>query len=367
MLRPTLFHHFADQWSHQDQSAQDHVAPLQPGDALRSAPRIRQEETEPGPPIFAARLPPRMMNARSGAGPWFLGPQGHPEAVLVKPRQPLQFEPVASDWQDEAEASRAVPDGEPQQPLQFKSISPDWQDEAEAPQAVQDQDGERDMPGGLQPEFNAAAGGSLRQQDCSLATLAPPETVNHSISYSNLGGLDEIHETKVLCHGDDCESMSRDVVPTRPAHETSHRRLCAGYGQGSPLVWDGLDRLAYRIADSARNLLGLPGPPVATSSALSVPGGKAADTSGGESFFTSYTFSNQGGRAHLKHLESRCQDGVCVQRSRTFSPGFETGPSSEQASGYPEARPTSVEQLSGQADAGLDAGLKEMMGPAISA
>eukprot|EP00930_Biecheleria_cincta_P093549 TRINITY_DN8397_c0_g1_i1.p1 TRINITY_DN8397_c0_g1~~TRINITY_DN8397_c0_g1_i1.p1 ORF type:complete len:362 (-),score=57.95 TRINITY_DN8397_c0_g1_i1:254-1339(-) len=360
VLKPTLFHQLANHWSHQDQLAPDHVSPLQAGDAPRGAPRFRQEETEPGPPVFAAKLPPRMMSARSEAGPWFLGPQGHPKAVLVKPRPPLQFEPVASDLRDEAEASQAVRNLEPRQSSQFVSGASDWQDEAEVPRAVQDQDYEPDTPGGLQAECNAAAGGSLRQQAPSIVALDTPESVNHSISYSNLGGVDEIHETKVLCHGDRCESMSQDVVPTRPVHKTGHRRLCAGHG---PLVWDGLDRLAHRIADSARNLLGFPGPSVATSSALSMPGGGTPERSEGESFFTSYTFSSQDGHAHLKHVESRCQDGVCVQRSRTFTPGFETGVAPEQAASYWEARPRSVQQLSDQADTGL----KEMMGPAVFA
>ena len=55
---------------------------------------------------------------------------------------------------------------------------------------------------------------------------------------------------QVTCSGNRCESMSNNVLPQviRPEKQ----RSC-----GSPgLVWDNLDHLAHRVANSARRMLG---------------------------------------------------------------------------------------------------------------
>ncbi|CAJ1372999.1 unnamed protein product [Effrenium voratum] len=160
------------------------------------------------------------------------------------------------------------------------------------------------------------------QEDCSAALA--PQSIRHSISYSNLNGQEQVHESKVTCSGDNCETMSNDVLPqiirVRPLEPktSAPHRMCAG----SPrLIWDGLDTLASRVVSSTRRLFGYTAAePAADHAAQAHAAAPDLRFGRSEGIMKSYSYFNTNGHEEMKQVESHCKDGTCVQRSRTFSP-----------------------------------------------
>jgi len=165
--------------------------------------------------------------------------------------------------------------------------------------------------------------------DCiSLGAAFPPKSLRHSIAYSNWNGQEQIQETRVTCAGDECETMSNNVMPqiirVRPlGHKAAKQRMCSG----SPsLVWDNMDQMMHRMTNSARWLLGYA--PTETET----PPQEAVQVPQSEGVMKVYSYFNSNGHEELKEVESHCKDGACVQRSRTLTPA-------ETAKELPELRP----------------------------
>jgi len=240
-------------------------------------------DSDPGPLIL-----PSLRHRSAGGvfrqeGPWFLGPQGHPEAVLVKLKEPLQPDAPAPAQQVETEQHDHIPTAE----LEQRGREAAWQD------------------------------------------FLNGRSVRHTVSYANLNGQEELHEAKVTCSGNDCETSSQDVVPrihAKPdwnidAPKARQHRWCAGSGspRGGSLIWDGLDRLVTRAACSAKQFFGY----APTNSRRLHDAGLCSHGVGGvggDGYFKTYSYTNINGRQELQQVDSHCHDGTCVKRTRTYSP-----------------------------------------------
>eukprot|EP00439_Symbiodinium_sp_Y106_P051089 s405_g6.t2 len=169
--------------------------------------------------------------------------------------------------------------------------------------------------GGQQP-----GGQEILPADCFPAL--PARSLRHAIAYSNIDGQEQVHETKVTCSGEDCETMSNDVMPqiirVRTPTKAAKPRLCTGSPfQGPGLVWDGFDNLAHRVANSARRLFGYtPAAEDVRHDEVAMPPANHKS----EGVMKSYVYFNNNGHEEMKQIESHCKDGTCVQRTRTFAP-----------------------------------------------
>ncbi|CAE7812020.1 ASPH [Symbiodinium microadriaticum] len=156
--------------------------------------------------------------------------------------------------------------------------------------------------------------------DCFPALEA--RSLRHAIAYSNIDGQEQVHETKVTCSGEDCETMSNDVMPqiirVRTPTKAAKPRLCTGSPfQGPGLFWDGFDNLAHRVANSARRLFGYtPAADDVRHDEIAMPPANHKS----EGIMKSYVYFNNNGHEEMKQIESHCKDGTCVQRTRTFAP-----------------------------------------------
>ncbi|CAE7745940.1 unnamed protein product [Symbiodinium sp. CCMP2456] len=160
----------------------------------------------------------------------------------------------------------------------------------------------------------------LLPADCFPAL--PARSLRHAIAYSNIDGQEQVHETKVTCSGEDCETVSNDVMPqiirVRTPTKAAKPRLCTGSPfQGPGLVWDGFDNLAHRVANSARRLFGYtPATDDVRHDEIAMPPANHKS----EGIMKSYVYFNNNGHEEMKQIESHCKDGTCVQRTRTFAP-----------------------------------------------
>lgn len=244
---------------------------------------------------------------RSQEGPWFLAPRSTPEAALVKLREPLQPERVQEDQRPIL--TSAVEQRELEVP-QHQASQMAGSHVHHKPQVHQVHDLVQGQPGP-----GAWIGPQVPPSDCiSLGAAFPPKSLRHSIAYSNWNGQEQIQETRVTCSGDECETMSNNVMPqiirVRPlGHKAAKQRMCSG----SPsLVWDNMDQMMHRMTNSARWLLGYA--PTETQPQ------EAAEVPRSEGVMKVYSYFNSNGHEELKEVESHCKDGACVQRSRTLTP-----------------------------------------------
>lgn len=253
-----------------------------------------------GAVAHSAHIPEMPMRPRRirSEGPWFLAPRSTPEAALVKLREPLQ------------------PDQAMQEPmLEHQS------QEVQAHHRPIGADVHHQVQGLGQPGPGAWIGQSQELPECALGAV--PKSLRHTIAYSNLNGQEQIQETRVTCSGDDCETMSNNVMPqiirVRPSgsKEAKHR-MCSG----SPtLMWDSMDHMAHRVANSARWLLGYaPEPGNQGNQQEEASGQLSGQPLRSEGVMKVYSYFNNNGHEEMKQVESHCKDGACVQRSRTFAP-----------------------------------------------
>lgn len=266
---------------------------------------------------------------RSQEGPWFLAPRSTPEAALVKLREPLQPDRVQED-------QRPILTSAVEQRERFEVPVPHQMASRMAgshvhhkPQVHQVHDVLQGQPG---PGAWIGPQVEVPPSDCislGAASAFPTKSLRHSIAYSNWNGQEQIQETRVTCAGDECETMSNNVMPqiirVRPlGHKAAKQRMCSG----SPsLVWDNMDQMMHRMTNSARWLLGYaPTETVAPQEAVEVPQS--------EGVMKVYSYFNSNGHEELKEVESHCKDGTCVQRSRTLTPTM-----AETAKELPDVRP----------------------------
>lgn len=306
VLDPSLFHQPDNHWHEvpNTHAGYDSSAHHWPHDrALR-----HRVQDVPGHAALPAETLPR--HRRRAEGPWFLGPSGHPENVLVKLKEPL--EPDARPLEErpilssavETRTSRAGKGGK----VPEKAVP--WY-----PEVPPNEGGAWGILGGQQP-----GGQEPLPADCFPALEA--RSLRHAIAYSNIDGQEQVHETKVTCSGEDCETMSNDVMPqiirVRTPTKAAKPRLCTGSPfQGPGLVWDGFDNLAHRVANSARRLFGYtPAADDVRHDEIAMPPANHKS----EGIMKSYVYFNNNGHEEMKQIESHCKDGTCVQRTRTFAP-----------------------------------------------
>eukprot|EP00440_Ansanella_granifera_P038366 gb/GFBE01041628.1/.p1 GENE.gb/GFBE01041628.1/~~gb/GFBE01041628.1/.p1 ORF type:complete len:342 (+),score=46.12 gb/GFBE01041628.1/:1-1026(+) len=308
---PAVFHQHDSHWSHQAHPGFAGDAPSAGHWRNEHAPHVSDADRDPGPHIYPAPVRPRLRAgaaARGQEGPWFLGPQVHPDAALIKLREPLQ-----------PDTQPAVEKHAEEQQLNHAQLAAGQAQKAAQPSSKTAADG-------------CAAGLGWQQKPDAM------QSIRHTVSYAFRNGQHEMHESRVACSDGNCEGMSSDVMPqtglprivrVRPSKHAGHR-LCAGTIEGPGMIWDGIDRFAHRVADGARHFLGYP------PSAPSMPRHEflqsniAGPVGRDEGFMQTFTYSNTNGHEEMRQIQAHCQDGTCVQRTRTYSPGSVVRPPPHQ-------------------------------------